>query len=146
MNSPDWDSEAEVEMWCAEQRLVAAEYLSRQPVRFGDLGHWPAWHVAPYVAIWAVESVATPGWVGWWVISGDLPTDYTSRSGANDPRGALALFARRWEEASKQMERGESHSDTSVDSAAAAPELGKLLMARSRILTTWASDSSLWKE
>lgn len=101
MNSTDWDDDAVIESWCQQQRAVAAEYLSRQPVHFGDLGDWPAWHVAPYVAVWAVESVKTAGKVGWWVISGDLPTDYASGDGVPDPRAAVAVFSERWAEAAR---------------------------------------------
>src|SRR6267143_18187 len=66
------------EKWCAACRRRVRKYLAGESVRHGRIGSWPAWHVAPYVSVWAVESQARPGWVGWWVISGDVPTDYES--------------------------------------------------------------------
>jgi len=43
MKELDWDDEANIDRWCAEQREDAARYLSEQPVEFGTLGRWPAW-------------------------------------------------------------------------------------------------------
>jgi len=48
---------------------------------------------APFV--WAIESAVEPGSIGWWVISGDLPTDYAGSDGLLDPREALRAFAAR---------------------------------------------------
>jgi hypothetical protein len=146
MTSPDWDDEAVTESWCAQQREIAAEYLLRQPVNFGELGEWPAWHVAPYVAVWAVESVVTPGKVGWWVISGDLPTDYTSGAGTPDPRSAVACFAQVWAQAANSIARGEQPINITVGAPDDAAMLGPLLKARAQLLTRWANDEAAWCE
>jgi len=146
MNSPDWDNEAVVSAWCDQQRVVAADYLARQQIRFGELGDWPAWHVAPYVAVWAVESVVSPGKVGWWVITGDLPTDYASGDGVPDPRTAVAKFAKTWSEAAASMERGEEPEEVTVGRPENAKQLGALFRARAQILTGWSRDASLWQD
>ena len=146
MKDIKWDDDANVERWCAEQRQVATEYLKSQPVRFGELGEWPAWHVAPYVSVWAVESIAAPGKVGWWVICGDLPTDYASGAGMPDPRGAVAEFAKRWNEVASAMERGEEHASLSVGAPDDAAELAPLLKSRAQLLSTWVRDDSVWDE
>jgi hypothetical protein len=65
-----WDDRDD-EKRCDARRREVVEYLGRQPLRFGEVGDWPAWHVAPCVSVWAVESVSEPGIVGWWVICGD---------------------------------------------------------------------------
>lgn len=144
MEEIDWDDEVSIERWCNEQRENAARYLSEQPVRFGALGEWPAWHVAPYVSVWAVESVASPGTVGWWVISGDLPTDYTSGAGTPDPRSAVAAFAKRWDSAAVQMERGKQLDGFTVGAPENARELAQLLRSRAGVLLEWVNDDSCW--
>src|SRR5688572_31851449 len=78
MSGVDYDDSDVEKQWCETARSQVARYLETQSVSHGQIGEWPAWHVAPYVSIWAVESQARPGWVGWWVICGDLPTDYVS--------------------------------------------------------------------
>ena len=50
-----YDPEVE-ERWCGEQRSRVADYLRSQGVDYGRIGQWPAWHLAPYVSIWAIES------------------------------------------------------------------------------------------
>ncbi|MEW6745775.1 MAG: DUF4826 family protein [Planctomycetota bacterium] len=54
MTSPD-DGDPEIEeRWCAEMRGNVARYLAREQVPHGQIGEWPAWHVAPYVSVWAL--------------------------------------------------------------------------------------------
>jgi hypothetical protein len=146
LNSSDWDDEAVVETWCAQQHAVAAEYLARQPVKFGELGEWPAWHVVPYAAVWAVESVVAPGKVGWWVITGDLPTDYASGAEVPDPRTAVLAFSKRWAEAASAMKHGREPESITVGNPANAAELGPLLQKRAEVLSRWANDESVWGE
>jgi hypothetical protein len=85
----DDESEDEIpEEWIAMQRRQIAEYLATQGIKHGLIGEVPAWSLYPYVAIWAIESGKAPGWVGWWVICGDCPTDYVTCTGDRTPRSA----------------------------------------------------------
>jgi Domain of unknown function (DUF4826) len=90
---PDYNDPAVEEQWCAERRAEVTAYLQRERVDHGRVGEWPAWHVAPYVSIWAIESKQRPGWVGWWAICGDLPTDYVSAETIKEPRDAVRSIA-----------------------------------------------------
>jgi Domain of unknown function (DUF4826) len=65
MVKPDYDDPDIEDRWCEAQRAVVADYLRSEKVEHGRIGDWPAWHVAPYVSIWAIESVARPEWIGW---------------------------------------------------------------------------------
>lgn len=143
MSADDWD-EAHDERWCAERRQAVLEYLARQPQKFGEVGDGPAWYVAPYVSIWTVESLLHPGDVGWWVICGDLPTDYALAKDIFTPREAVAAFAKRWRTLSGLMAKGESHPEMRVGNPADAAELARLLKARADTLADWARDDSLW--
>ncbi len=142
MNAEERRKEAE---WCAEGRKTVVTYLHRELPAFGEVGAWPAWHVAPYVSVWAVESVVRPGHVGWWVIHGDLPTDYVSSQGNPTPREAVATIAERWRRLAALMEAGQTHPDMSVGSHANARELAPLLKKRSATLADWARDDSNWE-
>jgi hypothetical protein len=77
-NDPDlYDDPGAEQRWCAERRAEVAAYLAGEGVTLGTIGEWPAWHVAPYVSVWAIGSLKAPGAVGWWVICGDLqPTTF----------------------------------------------------------------------
>ena len=95
MTQPDYDDPATEHRWCADRRVEVADYLAAEGVAHGQIGAWPAWHVAPYVSVWAIESKRKPGWVGWWVLCGDLPTDYVSAATIKHPRKAVEAFAHR---------------------------------------------------
>lgn len=52
------------ETWLAEQRKVAVAYLEKQGITKPELGEVPAFHVSPYVSLWAVRSKKNPDAVG----------------------------------------------------------------------------------
>ena len=115
-------------------------------VGHGRIGEWPAWHVAPYVSIWAIESAATPEWVGWWVIAGDVPTDYIVADSVEDPRSAVRAFAKRWLELASFMKRGEPHPSIHIGAASDPSAPSPLLEGRAKLLSEWAEDASLWRK
>jgi hypothetical protein len=134
------------ELWIAEQRSRIAEYLEKENVDHLGVGEYPAFHVNPYFALWAVQSKAAPGSIGWWAVSGDVPADYISAKGLRHPRDAMRKVADEWKEVSTYMLRNEPHPDTRIGRAEDWPELGKLLLSRSEILCEWADNEEIWRE
>jgi len=132
--------------WCAEQRTQVEDYLKEQKVDHGEVGEWPAWHVPPYVAVWAIESKINPGWVGWWSISGDLPTDYISAEKVKQPREAIRVFAEIWAEVAGHMLQGEPHASIKIGTPEYWPMLSELLKRRSELLVQFAEDDSIWED
>jgi hypothetical protein len=122
------------------------EYLQRERVDHLGVGEYPAFHVHPYLAAWAVRSKRAPGSVGWWAISGDLPTDYVSRGKIAHPREALRQFARQWRAVSGSMLRGKEHPEVMIGTPDQRPELGDLLRRRAQILQSYADDDGTWDE
>jgi hypothetical protein len=99
MSPRDFDDPDMEREWCDTRRADVEAYLKDAGVAHGRIGGWPAWHLAPYVSIWAIESLARPEWIGWWVITGDLPTDYISSADIEPPqhpRKAVKAIAGRW--------------------------------------------------
>lgn len=143
---PDYDDPAVEEQWCEDRRAQVAAYLQREGVEHGQIGEWPAWHVAPYVSIWAIESKKRPDRVGWWVICGDLPTDYVSAAKIKHPRDAMRAIAERWREHAKRMAKGEPGVDFQIGSPDDWGELAPLVDSRASMLLKWADDDSLWLE
>ncbi|HEV2748674.1 MAG TPA: DUF4826 family protein [Allosphingosinicella sp.] len=143
----DYDDPDVEDAWCEERLGEVAAYVRDQRIPHRSIGEWPAWHVAPYVSIWALESATRPGWVGNWVICGDLPTDHVGKAEAEDPREAVRAFARRWREAAPLMGRGESHAEVMIGRT---PEerksLAPLLQSRAELLARWAEDDEIWED
>lgn len=142
----DYDDPVVEEHWCSERRNEVAAYLAAERVTHGRIGECPAWHIAPHISIWAIESHARPDWVGWWAICGDLPTDYVSSASIKHPRDAMLAFARRWLTASELMASGQSPPDFSVGTPGEWPSLAPMLASRAELLQDMATDAGLWDE
>jgi Domain of unknown function (DUF4826) len=142
----DYDDPEVDAQWCAERRLEVTEYLRGEGVTFGQVGGVPAWHVAPYVSVWAVESLNAPDSVGWWAVSGDMPNDYVSAKSVSSPREAVRAIATLWQEASQYMARGEKHPTFRIGSGERDDELSSMLASRSELLLEWVSDAEAWEE
>lgn len=140
------DESQEEEAWIAGERVKIIEYLATHRVDHLGVGEWPAFHIDPYLAVWAIQSKKSPGDVGWWAISGDVPTDYMSGSDANHPREVLSYFSRQWAEVSEFMGRGEAHPDSKIGRKEDWSALGPLLKSRSTLLGNFAADDGLWAE
>ena len=145
MSSADYDDPKLEAEWLAKQRETISRHLQDEGVRHGDVAPDPDWFIAPYVSIWIVESGTRPGAIGWWAISGDLPTDYLSGGDAPDARAAMAAFARRWHEVSAYLLRGERHPTVTIGPPGRKHEFGDLLSRRAGILEDWANDDEMWQ-
>ena len=84
---PDWDDPQIQDQWCAEVRGHVETYLRDEQVEHGRIAEEPTWFVAPYVALWAVESKARPETVGpLSFLGGSCGTGIGVCSGSLDPR------------------------------------------------------------
>lgn len=146
MTAPDYD-DPEVEMqWCADRRDEVGRYFAAEGVNHGQVGECPVWHVAPHVSVWAVKSRLEPGWVGWWVVCGDLPTDYVSADEIKHPREVLQAISDRWRRYCESVRSGAKPAESSIGSARTGPgDLLSLLEARATMLASWARDDSNWE-
>lgn len=140
-DADDEMTEAQEEAWCQEQRERIAAYLGSQGLSHGAISEWPAWYLAPYVAVWAVESLKAPGMMGWWAMCGDLPSDYCGfTEECHEPRWAVRHMAANWRKALADMPEGaETIGDTGLPA-----DLAELLQARADLLLEWVDDDEVW--
>jgi hypothetical protein len=121
--------------WVAAQRRAVVDYLASQRCDHNGVSHEPRWFVSPYVAIWAVRSKADPDQVGWWAISGDLPTDYVvAASHIRSSGDVLIAFAQQWRAAAEQMKVGKHLAGYVVGDPSRGIELAPLLRSRADLL------------
>ena len=97
------------------------------------------------MALWAIQSTSHPGRIGWWAISGDLPTDYMSSDSGYHPRDALRHFSAQWLSVAEHMRRGEEHPQTRIGTPALWPTMAPLLLRRAKLLKEYADDADLWE-
>src|SRR6187397_2702283 len=92
-DEPPTITDAEDAAWAAEQRETVESYLRAQGCDHAGVSLEPRWYLSPYLAVWAVRSKANPDVVGWWAISGDVPTDYmTATRELRSTADVLAAF------------------------------------------------------
>jgi hypothetical protein len=139
MSTPDNETD-----WIAARAADVAAYLKRTELAHGRVGDGPAWHVMPYASIWAVESLHRPEWVGWWVISGDLPTDGLPAQGVDTPRDAMRAFGKRWVNHAAALDGGEVPQAWRHLPDEALPKLTAQLRARGEALVAWADADEAW--
>jgi hypothetical protein len=144
MDSDRYDDPAIETGWLRGQRASVEAYLATQRVAHAGVPERPAWFVAPYFALWPVASLKRPSSTGWWVVSGDVPTDYVSSAEGERPREALQSFSRRWTDLAARMSRGEPHPTMQVGDRARAGELAPLLRSRATLLERFADDDGCW--
>jgi hypothetical protein len=144
--TPDYDDPAIEAQWCAEQRAEVIDFLMQQRIDHGRVGEWPAWHVAPYVAVWAIEHASRPDALGGWVLSGDLPMDYVGAGAIGHPRDAVQAIAQRWLGSAAQMARGAPCRAYGAGTPAQARALAPMLRSRAETLIRWVGDATLWED
>ena len=147
--SIDYDNPDIENRWCQDQRTIVEKYLLSQKVKHGRIGEWPAWHIAPYVSIWAIESIARPDWIGWWAISGDLPTDYISSGDVEPPqhpRKAIKAIAARWLKQATAWSHGQEFEGVDIPGPHSHQELAPLLETRAKTLIDFVNNDSLWEQ
>jgi hypothetical protein len=133
--------DAEDAAWVRRQRQVVIDYLVSQRCDHNDVSLEPRWFVSPYVALWAVQSRATPDRVGWWAISGDVPTDYLSAAAHLRTAGDILIaFADQWRAAAERMKDSEHLGAYVVGDPSRATELAPLLRRRANLLQKFGED------
>lgn len=125
--------------WVATQRQWVIDYLGREHVDHGGVSLEPRWFLSPYVAIWAIRSKRNPDYVGWWAISGDLPTDYMTCTNEQDEADVLLAFSREWKAAAAEMFKGRHPPGTQIGPPGKEKELAPLLLKRAELLEKFAN-------
>ena len=145
-DEPDWDDPAVQDQWCAEVRSHVEAYLKDEKVEHGRIAEEPTWFVAPYVALWAVESKPRPETVWAWVISGDVPMDLADATQHEHPREAMHAIADRWLAYAADVRAGRASGEIEMDGVDTDAELVPMLVSRAETLHEWAADDALWDD
>ena len=77
--------------WVREQFQKANKHLAENGVLFESVVTNESRYLVPYLAVWKIKDTNN---AMYWVMSGDLPTDYIAESTAATARDAIKHFAR----------------------------------------------------
>jgi hypothetical protein len=93
-------------------------------------------YLPPMVAVWQINAIDKQRY---WVISGDLPTDYIALSAAADARDALRAFSFRWQMNAQQLIDAGVQEQTTADYV-------NLLIGRAHSLYDLFENDQIWSK
>lgn len=128
-------SDEERAKWVREQFQKSNKFLAEHGVIFDSVATEESRYLMPYVAIWKIKAIDGKKY---WVISGDLPTDFTLETNAKDVREVLRYFSMHWQLKAENL----LHAGGTDESQKAFAEL---LIKRAESLFSMQSASELWK-
>jgi hypothetical protein len=80
--------------WVREQFQKANKFLAENEVLFESVVTQESSYLAPFIAVWKIKDVKGRFF---WVISGDVSTDFTHVSAAESARAAIKYFSLQWQ-------------------------------------------------
>ncbi|NRD73781.1 DUF4826 family protein [Shewanella sp. VB17] len=129
--------EALQQQWIKEHFQKANRFLAEKGVIPSKVVTDDSRYLAPYVAVWKMES-KQPIKQTFWVISGDLPSDYVDVKVATTARDALRHFSMMW-----QM-KAENLHQSGVTKDPIHAKFAQLLVSRAESLYQLQGDTKLW--
>ena len=129
-------SEEEIIAWSREQYQKATAFLAEKGVIAETVSMENSRYLAPVLAVWKIKSTENK-W--FWVISGDLPTDFIAEEGAESVRDTLRAFSFRW-----QLKAENILTDKSVEQT--QREFAAMLVGRADGLYDIFNKDELWQQ
>ncbi|WP_394393272.1 DUF4826 family protein [Shewanella woodyi] len=123
--------------WIREHFQKANRFLAEKGVIPSKVIADDSRYLAPYVAVWKMES-KQPTKQTFWVMSGDLPSDYVDVKVAETARDALRHFSMMWQmKAENLIKSGATQDPTQA-------KFAQLLVSRAESLYQIQGDEKLW--
>lgn len=121
--------------WIKEQFRKANKHLAENGVLFDSVVTEESRYMAPYVAVWKIKSTDSKYY---WVLAGDLPTDFIAYGNAQSARGAIKHFSLSWQMKAESILQMTSADQTQLDFA-------KMLIERAEGLYDIQHNDALWQ-
>jgi len=118
-----------------EQFQKANKHLAENGVLFESVVTNESRYLVPYLAVWKIKDTNN---AMYWVMSGDLPTDYIAESTAATARDAIKHFAMAWQLKAANLRASEGADATSL-------EYAELLESRAEGLHAIQNQDELWQ-
>ena len=124
--------------WVRAQFQKANRFLAEKGVIPSKVLADESRYLAPYLAIWKMES-KRPSTKTYWVMSGDLPSDFVDVKVAKTARDAIRHFSMMWQMQAENLVRsGATRRD------ATQAKFAQLLVSRAESLYRMHNDEKLW--
>lgn len=124
------------EAWVKAQFQRANKHLAENGVLFHSVVVEESRYLVPFVAVWKLRALDDNYY---WVMSGDLPADYTLYANAPNAREAIKYFSMQWQLKAENIRQSGTQDKTQL-------EFAELLQARAENLYNMQAAEHLWKE
>lgn len=125
--------------WIREHFQKANRFLAEKGVIPTNVITTESRYIMPYVAIWKMEA-KKPKKQTFWVMSGDLPSDYVDVNVAASAREALKHFSLMWQLKAENLHNSGATKDPTQE------KFAQLLVSRAESLYKLQADDKLWPE
>ncbi|MGL4447542.1 DUF4826 family protein [Shewanella sp.] len=123
--------------WVRTQFQKANRFLAEKGVIPSKVLADESRYLVPYLAIWKMEA-KRPSAKTYWVMSGDLPSDFVDVKVAKTARDALRHFSMMWQMQAENLIRSGAVRD------ATQAKFAQLLVSRAESLYRMHNDDKLW--
>ncbi|MCL1060240.1 DUF4826 family protein [Shewanella gelidimarina] len=131
------DQEALRQEWIRTQFQKANKFLAEKGILPNKVHADESRYLAPFVAIWKMDS-KKPSKQTFWVMSGDLPSDYVDVNVAATARDAVRHFSMMWQMKAENIQRSSLVNDP------AQAKFANLLISRAEGLYKMQADDKIW--
>jgi len=128
-------TEQEIKNWTRDAYQKAIGFLGENGIITEIVVQKDSRYLAPLLAVWKVKSNKGKYY---WVISGELPTDFMSIEGAASAREAIRAFSMRWQLQAEQIRQADQIDESQL-------EFAVLLETRAEQLYELFNQETLWK-
>ncbi len=137
------DENFDEKKWLQQEHGKVQQYASRNTLELSRIIQKDSVILPPLVAIWFIESKSNLK--GFWIITGDLPTDHIVGDNAQSARDAIKYFALRWQLKAENIliELEQEPSGTEADDT--NKEFAEILISRADGLYQFSNNDDLWK-
>jgi len=137
------EKEAKFKEWNQKEFVKIQKYCVTQGVQPKRIKQSKCQLLAPVLGIWYMEST-TKG-EDYWVISGDLPTDLSLASVAQNAREALRHFSMNWQLKSANLEAELASGKQQLKDRETQEKYIKELSVKAESIYAIAHDDKLWE-
>ncbi len=134
--APEPMTQEESTAWVREQFQRANKHLAENGVLYDSVVTAESRYLVPYVALWKIKALDNKQY---WVMSGDLPVDFTLADNAATARDAIKFFAMHWQLKAENIRQGQGNDDTQLAFA-------NLLQSRAESLFSMQAEDQLWQQ
>ncbi len=129
--------------WLQQEHGKLQQYASRNTLDLTRIIQKDSAILPPYVAVWFIESKSNLK--GFWVITGDLPSDHIVGDNAQSARDAIKYFALRWQLKAENILIKLEQESSEAGSNNTKKQFAEILISRADTLYQFADKDDLWK-